>query len=203
MTNVYISLGKTHRERMRRTFPDRVDALNNCLGRFASWLTLAMVLIASYNAIARYFDKFITRNFEWFRDIRLTSNSLLELQWYLFSLMFLLGGAYALRENAHVRVDVIYARLKSKTKSWINVLGGVFFLIPFCLFMGIASIQPVVNSWKILEISPDPNGLPRYPIKTFLPIAFFLLFLQGFSQLCRERKVLRGNSASAEGKESS
>ena len=115
----------------------------------------------------------------------MSSNAQLELQWYFFSLMFLFGAAYTLRHNEHVRVDVVLSNLTPKTQAWINILGTALVLIPFCILMIWASCFPVKYSWAIFEMSPDPGGLPRYPIKTAIPIAFFLLLLQGLSYLIK------------------
>ena len=162
----------------------RIDRLNERIGRFACWLTLLMVLVGSYNAIARYAGR------AW--GMNLTTNALLEVQWYLFSAVFLLGAAYTLRRNAHVRVDVLFGRLSPRTQAWIELLGTLLFLIPFCLVMLWVSWAPVRNSWAILEMSPDPGGLPRYPIKTLIPIAFSLLLLQGLSDAVKQWAFLKG-----------
>ena len=161
-----------------------VDDFNEALGRVVRWLVLAVVLIGAGNALARYTGRW----FGW----NLGSNLLLELQWYLFSLVFLLGAAYTLHHNGHVRVDVLYGRLGPRGRAWIGLLGGALFLIPFCLLMIATSLPSVRSSWAVLEMSPDPGGLPRYPIKTAIPIAFLLLLLQGCAELVRHARVLRG-----------
>jgi TRAP-type mannitol/chloroaromatic compound transport system permease small subunit len=164
-----------------------IDALNGWLGRMVRWVTLAMVLVASYNALARYLGRAA--------GIQLTSNALLEAQWYLFSMVFLLGAAYALRQDAHVRVDVIYDRLGARGRAWINLLGTVLFLLPFSVFMLLVCWGPVANSWAAREVSSDPGGLPRYPIKTLIPLAFALLILQGLAQAVRHVREIRGHNA--------
>ena len=161
-----------------------VDRVTTSLGRVISWLALAMILIGAYNAIARYLGRFI--------GINLSSNLYLELQWYLFSLIFLLGAGFALKENAHVRVDVIYGRLKRKARARINVIGSVLLMIPFCLFVLWVSWPSIRNSWAVREGSPDPGGLPRYPLKTVIIVAFVLLLAQGVSELIKDIAVLRG-----------
>jgi TRAP-type mannitol/chloroaromatic compound transport system permease small subunit len=143
-----------------------------------------MVAIGAFNAIARYLDRYT--------GLGLSSNMWIELQWYLFSLVFLLGAAYTLKYDAHVRVDVLYTQLSRKGKAWVNLLGTVLFLIPFCALIFWMSIPFVTNSWAILEMSPDPGGLPRYPIKTVIPLALLLVILQGVSICIREVAVLRG-----------
>lgn len=165
---------------------DAIDRFNERLGRAVCWLTLVMVLVASYNTLARYLGKYLQHN--------ITSNALLETQWYLFSIVFLLGASYTLKKDAHVRVDVIYDRLSAKGRAWVNLLGCIFFLLPFCLFAIWTSLGPVTSSWKVLEVSPDPGGLLRYPIKTLIPIAFLLLVIQGISFLIRQVLALRGHA---------
>jgi TRAP-type mannitol/chloroaromatic compound transport system permease small subunit len=156
---------------------DLIDRFSDWSGKTLRWLTLAMVLVASFNALARYAGKFMGST--------LSSNTYIELQWYLFSLLFLLGGAYALRTNSHVRVDVLFSRLSDRGKAWIDLTGTILLLIPFCLLMLWVSWPAVYNSWAVLEGSPDPGGLPRYLIKTAIPVAFLALLAQGFSLLIR------------------
>ena len=167
---------------MSNFFVRFVDRLTDRLGRFVSWLVLLMVLIGAYNAIVRYLGRFTGTN--------LSSNLYLELQWYLFSLIFLLGAGYALKENAHVRVDVIYGRLGRRARAWINVIGSVFMLIPFCVFVLWVSWPAIRNSWAIREVSPDPGGLPRYPLKTVIIVCFVLLLAQGIAELLKELRFL-------------
>jgi TRAP-type mannitol/chloroaromatic compound transport system permease small subunit len=166
---------------------EAIDRFSNRTGRALSWLTLGMVLVGSFNAIVRYLARFT--------GVRLSSNMYIELQWYLFSLLFLLGGAYALRTNSHVRVDVLYGRLSRKGRAWIDLLGVVLLLMPFCLLMLWVSWPAVVNSWTVLEQSPDPGGLPRYPIKTAIPVAFVLLLVQSVSFAIRAVASILGKDA--------
>lgn len=161
-----------------------VDRVNTFLGNVSTWLVLLMVLVGAFNAIARYLGRFI--------GVNLSSNAYLELQWYLFSLVFLLGGAWALRIGAHVRVDVFYARFSPRVRRWVDILGTVLLLLPFSVFAIWVSIPSVRNSWRVLEGSPDPGGLPRYPIKTMVIVGFALLILQGIAGLVRS---LRGAPA--------
>lgn len=161
----------------------RIDRFNEWSGRGLYWLTLGMVGVGAFNAIARYLGKYA--------GVRLSSNMWIELQWYLFSLVFLLGAAYTLKYDDHVRVDVLYGRLSRKGKAWINLLGTALFLLPFCGVVLWMSIPFVANSWAVLEASPDPGGLPRYPIKTVIPLALLLVMLQGVSLMIREVAVLR------------
>jgi TRAP-type mannitol/chloroaromatic compound transport system permease small subunit len=162
----------------------RIDRFSEWTARLVYWLTLVAVVIGAFNAVARYLDRYT--------GLGLSSNTYIELQWYLFGLIFLLGAAYTLRRDGHVRVDVLFGKLSRKGQAWINTLGTVFFLFPFCFLMVRVSWPAVRNSWAVMEVSPDPGGLPRYPIKTIIPIAFILLALQGFSLLTREISVLFG-----------
>lgn len=161
-----------------------IDRLNERIGAAAGWLTLAMVLIGAYNAVVRKLGLTMGWN--------LSSNAYIELQWYLFSLVFLLGTAYTLRRGAHVRVDVLYGRLGRRGRAWINLVGAVAFLIPFCVFVLWVSWPAVRNSWAVREVSSDPGGLPRYPIKTVILIAFALLLLQSVSEIVKQVALLRG-----------
>lgn len=168
----------------------RIDAVTERMGRLVLWLSLIMVLVGAFNAVARWAAKFI--------GINLSSNALLELQWQSFSVLFLLGGAYALKLGAHVRVDVLYGRLSTRKRAWINFLGTVFFLIPFAVFLLLVSWPMVYNSWSIWEQSPDPGGLPVYPIKTFLLIGFAFLLIQGFAEAVKHLAVLVGHEGAAD-----
>ncbi|MBM65193.1 MAG: C4-dicarboxylate ABC transporter substrate-binding protein [Myxococcales bacterium] len=152
-----------------------IDGLNAWIGRQCGWLVLAMVGIGAFNALARFGGKWL--------GVNLASNAYLELQWYLFSLLFLLASAYTLQRDQHVRVDVLYGRLSLRHKTWIDLVGGLLFLLPFSIACLIFSWPSVRNSWQVWEQSPDPDGLARYPIKTAILICFVLLFLQGISQV--------------------
>jgi len=148
-----------------------------------------MVLVACLNTVLRYLGRRI--------GAELTSNAYIELQWYLFSMLFLLTAGYALRHNRHVRVDVFYARLSVRARAWIDVIGIATFLVPFCLFGLWVSWPAVRNSWTILEGSPDPGGLPRYPIKTMILVSFLLLLLQGLAEMVKRIATLRGEASEA------
>ncbi len=166
-----------------------IDRLNERIGKLVYWLALVMVLIGAYNALARYIDRFTGWG--------MSSNTYIELQWYLFSVLFLLGAAYTLKHDKHVRVDVFYGRLSARGKAWINLLGTLLFLFPFCILMLVMSWPSVVNSWAVMEMSPDPGGLPRYPIKSIIPVAFVLLILQGISMTVRQVAILRAPASPA------
>jgi TRAP-type mannitol/chloroaromatic compound transport system permease small subunit len=156
-----------------------IDRITGGVGRLTAWLTLAMVLAAALNALARYGDA------RQMFGTQLSSNAFIDTQWYLFSLVFLLGAGHALRADAHVRVDVFSSHLSRRTRAWIDVAGIVLFLIPFAALVIWLSWPAIETSWRIREQSPDPGGLPRYPIKLALPIGLGLLILQSLSELIK------------------
>ena len=159
-----------------------IDRLNDRIGSAIQWLALVMVIIGAFNALARYATRYT--------GVSLSSNAYLELQWYLFSLIFLMSAAYGLNHDYHVRVDVLYARLGWRARAWIDLIGSALLLAPFAFVMLWVSWGPVANSWAILETSPDPGGLPRYPIKTVILVSFFLLLLQALSQIVKNTAIL-------------
>jgi TRAP-type mannitol/chloroaromatic compound transport system permease small subunit len=145
------------------------DRLNERVGQGVAWLSTLLVLLICFDVVKRYL-------------LNTTSVMMIELEWYLFSLIFLLGAGFTLRHDRHVRVDVLYGRLSVTGKAWVNLLGSLLFLIPFCSVMIYSSLPYVRNSFLLREISPDPGGLPaRYLIKAAIPLGFFLLLLQAFS----------------------
>jgi TRAP-type mannitol/chloroaromatic compound transport system permease small subunit len=170
--------------RLLRTLASWVDALNDRIGVAIRWLVLVMVLTGAASSVVRYFS----------RGLGLTLNltPVTEAQWYLFSAVFLLGAAYALRHGVHVRVDVLYERLGARTQAWIDLVGTVVFLIPFTVLMLWVSFPAVRGSWQIRETSPDPGGLPRYPIKALILVSFALLLLQALSQVVKHADAIRG-----------
>lgn len=166
-----------------------LDHVNQWMGRLLLWLLGLMVLVGAFNAVARYLGRFT--------GVNLSSNVYIELQWYLFSLVFLLGAGYALKHDAHVRVDVFYGRLSARGRAWIDLLGTLLFLIPFSVLMLLVSYPSVAASWRVREVSPDPGGLPRYPIKAVILVAFGLLIVQGIAEALRQIAILRGAPAPA------
>ena len=143
---------------------------NNILGGLCAILLLIMTGLGAINAVLRYSSKW--------SGTTLSSNAFLELQWYLFSAVFLLGAAYTFYHDRHVRVDVLYGRLKPKHRQWVDRGGTILFLIPFCCFGIWSSWEFVSNSWSIQEVSSDAGGLIRYPVKSLIPLGFMLLLLQ-------------------------
>ena len=169
-----------------RRFSSLVDGLNDRIGALIRWLALFMVLVGAISAVMRYF----ARSQQW--QLNLTPAT--EAQWYFFSIIFLLGAAYGLNHDVHVRVDVMYERFSAKTQAWIDMAGTILFLIPFSIMMLWVSYPAVLNSWEIREQSPDPGGLPRYPIKILILVSFVLLVLQALSQLIKQIDVIRGDA---------
>jgi TRAP-type mannitol/chloroaromatic compound transport system permease small subunit len=156
-----------------------VDALNEAVGRLVYWLILVSVLVSSGNATVRYaFSR--------------SSNGWLEIQWYLFSAVFLLGTGYTLLHNEHVRIDIIYGRLKPRTRAWIDIFGGVFFLLPMASLIMALAWPVFLDSWRINEYSTDAGGLIRWPVKLLIPTGFFLLTLQGLSEIIKRIAFLQG-----------
>ena len=180
------------------TFACRTERVTDFFGKLTWYCTLLMVIAGAYNAIMRslsgwaHLDPESAGTFQtvlhWVGEVarQASSNTFIELQWYLFSMVFLLGAAYALKTGAHVRVDIFYNHISPTAKAWVNIAGTVVFLIPFCLLMISTSWPSVVDSWVRLEGSPDPGGLPRYPLLTVVPLAFILLMIQGLASAARE-----------------
>lgn len=163
------------------------DRFSQRLGGLVGWLALLMVVVGAYNAIVRYLGKFLG----W----TLSSNAYIELQWYLFSLVFLFGASYTLLRDRHVRVDVLYGRLSQTWRDRIDLTGTLLLMLPFTLYALWVTVPSVRNSWAVRETSSDPGGLSRYPIKAALLVAFALLALQGLSQAMKIGARLWGPKA--------
>ncbi len=157
-----------------------IDALNERVGHLVYWLILAAVIVSAANASVRYaFD--------------MSSNGWLELQWYLFSAVFLLAAGYTLLHNEHVRIDVILSRLSPRGRAWVDLLGGLFFLLPMAIMIMALSWPAVVESFARNEYSSDAGGLLRWPVKILIPIGFLLLSLQGVSEIIKRVGFLLGH----------
>jgi TRAP-type mannitol/chloroaromatic compound transport system permease small subunit len=156
-----------------------IDALNERIGRIVYWLVLVMVLVSAGNATSRY-------------ALSLASNAWLELQWYLFAAVFLLCAGYTLRHNEHIRIDVIAGRLSRRAQAWIDVCGTVLFLLPMAIAIAWLSWPIFLNAWHSNEISASAGGLIRWPVRALVPAGFFLLALQGLSELIKRIAFLRG-----------
>ena len=147
-----------------------VDKLSEKVGSLTSWLTTLLVLVVCYDVFTRYI-------------LNESSVGVQELEWHIFAIIFLLAASYTYKIDDHVRVDVFYTRFSEKTKAWVNFLGVIFFLIPFCIIIIYTSDFFVASSFRMGETSPDAGGLPaRYILKAFIPLSFFLIFLQGLSE---------------------
>ena len=146
-----------------------IDALNQWVGRGVAWVTLGLVLVVFVDVVMRYLFK---------TSFVFTQ----ELEWHLFGFIFLIGAGYTLLHDGHVRVDIIYQRVGFKARAWINLCGVILFLIPGCIMVINTSWAFMMNSFLILEGSPDPGGIPfRFVLKSCLPVGFTLLLLQGIS----------------------
>ncbi len=169
-----------------------IDQITEQIGRLLPWLVVIIILTGFYNVAARYLGRFL--------GVQLTNNAAIEIQWYLYSALFFLGFAYILKHNVNVRVDFLYATWSPKQRALIDFWGTVIFLIPFCILGIYVTISPVLSSWGRLpngswgtwEVSSDPNGLPRAPIKTMIIVSFSLLLLQALSQAIKYGAVLSG-----------
>jgi TRAP-type mannitol/chloroaromatic compound transport system permease small subunit len=156
-----------------------IDALNEHVGRLTYWLILAAVLISAGNAIVRY-------------TFNMSSNAWLEIQWYLFSFVFLFCAGYTLLHNQHVRIDVISGQLSGRARAWIDILGTVFFLLPMAIAIMWLSWPVFLDAYRSDEVSTNAGGLTVWPGRLMLPVGFFLLVLQGISELIKRIAFLRG-----------
>jgi len=162
-----------------------VDALNAAVGKLADWAVLLSCGISAGNAFIRYGASY-------------SSNAWLEVQWYLFGAIVMLGASYTLFRNEHVRVDLVYGNLGERARLWVDVFGFIFFMLPAMLLLTWMTWPFFVDSWIRNEGSPNAGGLLRWPVKLLLPVGFFLLCLQGFSELIKRIALLRGIQPTAE-----
>jgi TRAP-type mannitol/chloroaromatic compound transport system permease small subunit len=156
-----------------------IDALNERVGRLVFWLILIMVLISAGNALSRY-------------ALSMASNAWLELQWYLFAAVFLFCAGYTLLHNEHIRIDIVASLWPRRVQVWIDIFGTVFFLLPMSLYIMWSSWEPFMNAWTSGEVSGSAGGLIRWPARLMVPVGFFLLSLQGISELIKRFAFLRG-----------
>jgi len=156
-----------------------IDALNEHVGRLTYWLILAAVLISAGNAVVRY-------------SVNMSSNAWLEIQWYLFSFVFLFCAGYTLLHNQHVRIDVISGQLSGRARAWIDIFGTIFFLMPMAIAIMWLSWPVFLDAYRSGEVSTNAGGLTVWPGRLMLPIGFFLLILQGVSELIKRIAFLRG-----------
>ena len=156
-----------------------VDAFNERVGKLTHWLILVAVLISAGNAVTRY-------------SLDMSSNAWLEVQWYLFSAVFLFCAGYTLLHNQHVRIDIVSGRFSRRVQTWIEIFGTVFFLLPMAILILWLSWPVFVDAWRSNEVSTNAGGLAVWPARLMLPIGFLLLVLLGFSELIKRIAFLRG-----------
>jgi TRAP-type mannitol/chloroaromatic compound transport system permease small subunit len=156
-----------------------VDALSARIGQMAMWLILITTFISAGNAVVR-------------KVFNNSSNALLEIQWYIFAAVFLLGAGYAFLRNAHVRIDFISSKFSARTRNWIDIGGILIFLFPLCYMMITLGWPTFENAWVSGEISTNAGGLVRWPVYGLIPLGFALLMLQGASELIKRAAFLRG-----------
>jgi len=156
-----------------------IDRLNLIVGRGVSWLVLLVVVISAGNAVSR-------------KLFSLSSNAWLEVQWYLFSAIFLLAAGYTLLKGEHVKVDILFARLPRRIQLWIEVFGTLVFLLPFCVLSVLLTWPVVVSKYLSQETSGNAGGLVLWPVWVLIPIGFTLLGLQGISELIKRLAILGG-----------
>ena len=161
------------------------DQVSEWGGKISQYVVLVTVLVGFLNVILRYLGKFIGQ--------RLTNNGVIEAQWYLYSLIFLLGFGYVLKHQINVRVDFWFGHQPRRRKAWIDLIGHLISLIPFCIIGLLVSFPQVATSWRLNEQSPDPSGLPRAPIKTMIIVAFVLLLIQAIAEIVKLVAILRGH----------
>ncbi|NTJ44066.1 TRAP transporter small permease subunit [Agrobacterium larrymoorei] len=156
-----------------------IDWFSEAMGKFSGYLVLICCLVSAGNAIVRYLFNY-------------SSNGWLEIQWYMFAFIVLIGASYTLRMNEHVRVDIIYGAISSRTRLWVDIIGIVLFLLPACFYLAWLSWPMFVLSWDQNEISSNAGGLIRWPVKFIIFAGFALLVLQGISELVKRIAALNG-----------
>ncbi len=156
-----------------------IDAMNETVGKLTYWLILAAVLISTGNALVRY-------------GLNTSSNAWLEIQWYLFSFVFLFCAGYTLLHNQHVRIDILSGMLSARGRAWIDLLGTVLFLLPMAIAIMWLSWPVFVDAWQSNEVSTNAGGLLIWPGRLMVPAGFLLLVLQGISELIKRIAFLLG-----------
>jgi len=168
-------------------FVRSIDRISEVTGKTAAWLGLAMVLLAALNAALGRIELYV--------DKRLSYVAIDEAEWYLFTIMFLFAAPWALKDNGHVRVDVLYGRLGARGRAWTDLLGGLLLGIPFAVYAVWATVPAAAQSVAVREVSNDAGGLWRWPLKLAVPVAFGLLGLQGLANAARSLSVIRNGEA--------
>jgi TRAP-type mannitol/chloroaromatic compound transport system permease small subunit len=157
-----------------------IDRLNEFIGKWVSWLILIAILVSAGNAVIR-------------KVFNVSSNAWLELQWYLFGAAFMLAAAYTLKQNEHIRIDIVYGMWSRRVQHWIDLFGHVFFLMPFVLLMVYFFVPYTLLSFRNQEFSNNSGGLIIWPAKAILLIGFTLLALQGISEIIKKIAIMRGD----------
>lgn len=157
-----------------------VDALTGGLGRAAAWLIVLAAAIGAGNAVIR-------------KVFSISSNAWLDAQWWLFALVFLLAAPWTLAQNEHIRIDVVNARFSKRTRDLVDVIGHVLFLLPVAGLLTWTGWRYAHASFLQNEQALNAGGLPQWPIKALIPVAFALLFVQGLSELIKRIAILRGD----------
>jgi TRAP-type mannitol/chloroaromatic compound transport system permease small subunit len=160
-------------------FSRAIDALNERVGKLSYWLILVAVLISSGNAVVRY-------------SLNMSSNAWLEIQWYLFSAVFLFCAGYTLLHNQHVRIDIVSGLFSKRVQTWIEIVGTVLFLLPMAVAILWLSWPVFVDAYRSHEVSTNAGGLTIWPARLMLPVGFAFLTLQGLSELIKRIAFLRG-----------
>jgi len=156
-----------------------IDTFNSFIGRWLSWLIFAAVVVSTVNAIVR-------------KAFDMSSNAWLELQWVLFSAVFLLCSPWTLISNEHIRIDIVNNMLPKSVRNWIDLIGHAFFLLPLTIIMIATGVPFFLKSWRIDEQSFSAGGLPQWPAKSLVMIGFALLFVQCLSEIVKRAAVMRG-----------
>ncbi|MBS7698532.1 MULTISPECIES: TRAP transporter small permease subunit [unclassified Chelatococcus] len=156
-----------------------IDAINTRIGKWCAWLILAAIVVSALNAIVR-------------KLLDTSSNAWLELQWVLFGVVFLMCAPWTLIANEHIRIDIINGQLSKRVRDWIDIIGHVFFLLPFTIVMIVTTAPFAERSWLINEQSSSAGGLPQWPAKFLILVGFVLLFFQAVSELIKRIAIMRG-----------
>ncbi|MEI7514301.1 MAG: TRAP transporter small permease subunit [Betaproteobacteria bacterium] len=157
----------------------RIDGISEWIGRWVAWLVLLAVLTSAGNAAMR-------------KAFNMSSNSFLEIQWYLFAAVFLLASGYTLMRQEHVKIDVVSGRFSKRTQIWIDIIGICVFLLPFSFVIIKLAMPLVINAYITQEVSSNAGGLIRWPVFALLPTGMFLLSMQGVSELIKRAAFLQG-----------
>lgn len=156
-----------------------IDRINELIGKSVSWLILIAIFVSATNAIVR-------------KVFSVSSNAWLELQWYLYGAAFMMAAAYTLKQNEHIRIDIVYGLFSRRRQHWIDLVGHTLFLMPFVVMMVWMFVPYVALSVRLGEISTNAGGLTVWPAKAILLVGFGQLFFQGISEIIKKIAVMRG-----------